>query len=713
MTSDSAAGGPPLGGLFFPKAVALVGASDRSYLARQVWESIRGGGYEGPVYPINPNRETVYGTKCYSSLGDVPSKPDLCLIAVSETAVGGVLQDCAANGIGSVILYTVFSNTAEGESLRQSARASAAANRLVVAGPGTFGLLNHGARFIPLMSSPGNTRVGNVALVCQSGGIMNCVLGALGDLGVGLSKIVATGGEDCLGAVDYLDYFLDVDPPAAIGCALEQVKDLARFRATCERARSLGVPIVVLKTGRSEVGARAALAHSGSLAGDDALIDAALRQSGTIRVENLTELVSLLALQSKLHPRVLGNKAFVMTISGGETGLTADLAEKHGIQLPALPDAANAALGKVLNTPARFENPVDAAAFNLTVLNEPLTNVDATAVLLATGGADFVLARYLPQAGVFEGYLRLFDESDGRLVLYTRTSFDTLAMQQDNFLEAIPILPDAEHAFAVLGKLAGFYRDRETAAEDSPALPELPEGMKDHARVLTASATRVLTEERVFSVLAACGFATPPLKVLNRGDDALSAARALPPPYIVKISSDRILHRRRFGGVIADLRSAEEVPPVVARFFADFGDDARAVVVETMVAKDIEVFLGARRDLVSGLGIVFGLGGTFVEDVGATALRLSPLGVRDAEALVRESHVASAMERLAGDSAARLIQELKRLILAFDGLCQVLGGDLVEFDINPLGVDLESERVWALDSKIVLASDEGNKHEPT
>ena len=100
------------------------------------------------------------------------------------------------------------------------------------------------------------------------------------------------------------------------------------------------------------------------------------------------------------------------------------------------------------------------------------------------------------------------------------------------------------------------------------------------------------------------------------------------------------------------------------------------------------------------------------EDVGATALRLSPLGVRDAEALVRESHVASALERLAGDSAAPLIQELKRLILAFDGLCQVLGGDLVEFDINPLGVDLESNRVWALDSKIVLASDEGNEHEP-
>ena len=140
MTSDGA-DKPPLGGLFFPKAVALVGASDRSYLPRQVWESIRGGGYKGPVYPINPNRETVYGTKCYPSLGDVPSKPDLCLIAVSENSAGGVLQDCAANGIGSVILYTVFSNTAEGESLRQSARASAAANGLVVAGPGTFGLL--------------------------------------------------------------------------------------------------------------------------------------------------------------------------------------------------------------------------------------------------------------------------------------------------------------------------------------------------------------------------------------------------------------------------------------------------------------------------------------------------------------------------------------------------------------------------------------------
>ena len=137
-----------------------------------------------------------------------------------------------------------------------------------------------------------------------------------------------------------------------------------------------------------------------------------------------------------------------------------------------------------------------------------------------------MLARYLPQAGIFEGYLRLFDESDGRLVLYTRTGFDTLAMQQDSFLEAIPILPDAEHAFAVLGKLARFYSERETAAEDSAALPELPEKVKDHARVLTASATRVLTEERVFPVLAACGFGTPPLKILNRGDDALSAARA-------------------------------------------------------------------------------------------------------------------------------------------------------------------------------------------
>ncbi len=708
-----AAGGggvpPPhvLGSLFAPRTVALVGASERSFLAKTIWSSIRAGGFSGEVFPINPGRTEVFGVPCFPTLAELPVRPDLCLIAVSEQAALGVLEQCVACGIPSAMLFTLYGGTGEGQALRARAKGFLADSPLSVAGSGTFGLINTAASFMPLLASPPTLAGdGKVALVCQSGGILNALARCLSAMGAGLSKAIATGGEDRLGAADYIDFLLTDPGIRAIGCVLEQIKDIGSFRAVCDRARTQGVAVVVLKVGLSEKGQLAAFAHSGSLASDKNILDGLLDQVGAIKVGNLTEMTNVLALLGRDHGP-LGGRAGIVTISGGETGLAADLADKHGIELADLGKATDLALRNILVSPdVSYQNPVDVALGSLLVLQQPAVYAETVRTVLEDPGVDFVLARHMEQQGIFEGLSACAQAHSKPIFLYTRTVYDLLTIDPRLLRAPLLILADLELALNTLGKVTQFHRNRTrraASAGESRSGPVEPRTIS-----LPAPRSGILMEDAVFPLLDQIGFDTPPVRIMQPESDVIAELRDFPSPYVAKILSDTIVHRRSAGGVRIAIQSREEVRSTVDEFFARFGTAVSGVIVEPLIRSDVEFILGAKQTEREGLVIMLGFGGTFVEDFQRPSLRLSPLVEWDADSMLEESGVAAALSRIAGVRGDEVIARLRVLLLAFDVLCRGCGPQLAEFDVNPLGFAADTGRFTALDGKIVLSSKVSN-----
>lgn len=691
--------------LFSPRTVALIGASDRSPLAKILWNSIHDFGFEGQVFPINPNRKEVFGVTCYPSIDALPTAPDLCVIAVSEQAALGILQECARLSVPGAMLFTLFGSSPDSQNARTKVREFLQQCPMPVAGSGTGGLVNISGAFSALFGPPARTFAlhGGISVVSQSGGIQNSLCRSLYAAGVGLDKAVATGGEDQLAASDYIGYLLTQPSTRAIGCVFEQIKDITLFREVFTRARNQDVQIVALPLGRSATGQRAALAHSGSIASDARILEGLLEQVGAISVSNLTEMVNVLSVLKQRKSRRLGRRVGIATVSGGETGLAADLADDHGLQVVDLSPTTTDKLRKILETPeTAYQNPVDISAAGVSAFDsDPTIIVEVTEALLNDANTDFVMVRHMEQDGVIEKVADRLKDHPKPLFLYTRNVFDLSTLPGDITRRGLPILPDINLAMAAVAKVA---RQDEQGGTDNA------EG--SHATSLKpldiefGSGAGLLMEDKVLEILAGIGMKTPSMKVLTPGADIGREIEAIEGPFAVKIISDTIVHRRSAGGVELDLQTREAAKATAEGFFERFGSQASAVVVQSMVKPDIEFFFGAKKAQREGLAIMLGFGGTFIEDFGRLALRLSPLTRLDAKAMIERSGVEAAIRRLAGPDTDRATVRLATLLLSFDELCRHCGDRLAEFDVNPVGFLRASGDFVALDGKLVLSAAE-------
>jgi hypothetical protein len=253
-----------------------------------------------------------------------------------------------------------------------------------------------------------------------------------------------------------------------------------------------------------------------------------------------------------------------------------------------------------------------------------------------------------------------------------------------------------EDALATIGRIARHHESlMMQRADASPAFPPTPIALPD-------SAARVLMEHEVFPLLGPTGLAAPPFVLLRPGDAMPANTKDWSPPFIAKIVSQTIIHRRSAGGVAMGLASPADAQRAAADMFAKFGDEISAVLVEPVMKPDLELILGAKQGPM-GLAIMLGFGGTFVEDFDAIAMRLGPLTTRDAMAMMEESRARAALARLAGGRAQEAIDKLTHIVRCFDALCRGLGASLQEFDVNPIGFYAVDTTFRALDAKIVLA----------
>jgi acetyltransferase len=640
--------------LLAPRSVALVGATEREgALGRIVYRNLAQGGLRGPLYAVNLKHDKVFGQPVYSKLGKLPQPPDLAVIATPAATVPGLLREAGEAGIrAAVVLSAGFGETgASGRALQDEMVAAAKRAGVRVLGPNCLGVMRTDCGLNATFARTG-ARPGKLALVSQSGAICGALLDWAEGAHVGFTSVVSLGAAADLDFGEILD-FLVADPGTeAIVMYVEGIRD-ARRALSALRAAARVKPVVALKVGRYPVASHAVSSHTGALVGSDAVFDAALRRSGTVRVKTYIQLFAAArVLANARFPQ--GERLAIVTNGGGPGVVAADSAAENGVPLAELAPATLALLDSKLPAQWSHGNPVDLIG------DAPATRfADAVSAVLADPGVDAVLAMYSPVA------VTAPEEAARAVVAAAAGSSKPLlgawlgdmnANESREQLEAhrIPNFRTPETAVEAFSFLCAYRRNQALlmqvpAARAKPeraSPPDLARADAIRAAALAEGRT-VLTEQEAKSLLAAFRLAVPASLLAATREAAIQAARDIGLPVAMKIQSPDITHKSDVGGVRLHLQTLD----MVASAFDDMMRHVRALrpqaridgaLVQPMLRfpAQREVLVGIATDAVFGPVISFGSGGIAVEAMRDTAVALPPLNGMLAHELIQRTRIA-------------------------------------------------------------------------
>jgi acyl-CoA synthetase (NDP forming) len=711
---------------FAPESLALVGASENSGWARFIVASCATTGFAGSLTAVHPRATSAFGLPVVPNLRDLPEPADLAFILAPVHAVEGVLDDMAAAGIrNAVVLASGYREVGEdGRALEDALAARAITNGITLLGPNCLGFVNAHTGSAPYaLTLPAPLIAGPVGVALQSGALASVVLAFAKAHAIGLSVLTTMGNEAMMTTADVLDYLVEDEETRVICLFLEEISDPAGFARVAEKADRAGKPIVALKVGSSLAGREAALAHTGSVAGDDAVVDAALRQLNIIRVASLEELlITGAALAYHRWPR--GRRMGVLTLSGGSCDIVADAASAQGLVIPEFSPETAAAITAHLPPFAAAHNPLDVTGFgalaNLSARKGALTAVDhALDIAVQDPNLDFILF-----CGVALPEVRPPDEA---VAVALETRVDWLAQRMAS--APIPVIPAGttcvdvsgygrglltRHGINILGGLdVGMIalghalrwlenrgRVRPGLAPAAPATPvAAPAGAQPAAGLWSEAAARRL--------LAAAGVPVVPGELAGSAAEAVAIARKVGLPVALKICSAQITHKSDVGGVVLGLGSEADVragyEKVRAAGEAVPGASIDGVLVTPMRTGGTELLAGVTMDPTFGPVLAVGLGGIWVEILKDTSLRVLPVDAAEVKRMLGELRGWPLLQGARGaapanlDAVAEAIAGLGRTALSLNGALRAL-------EVNPLWVD--GDQVEALDVLVVTEGTE-------
>lgn len=666
-----------LDALFRPRAVAVIGASrDRSSIGGEVLANLVQGGYNGPVFPVNPNATFVGSIKCHRSIRDVPDPVDLAVIVVAKEFVATVLEECGQHGVRGAVIITAGFREIGHDGARREAEIKEIALRhgIRLIGPNCMGILNTapGIHLNATFSKVQPTR-GTVAFLSQSGALGETVLSRAEALGVGLAMFASIGNKVDVSGNDLLAYWGDDDDIEVILLYLENFgnpRNFARIARDVTRVK----PVVAVKSGRTAAGARAASSHTGSLAGSDAATEALLAQCGVLRAMTVEELFDLGKAFSRARlPR--GRRVAVLSNAGGPGILAADACDQWGLEVPTLSAATQAAIRPGVHPDASLTNPID-----LIASAKPEHYRHAIGPMLADPAIDSAIILCVPPVTIdsTEVARAIADATSGATVV---SCFMGIATEGLELLERarVPVFDFPESAVRALAALACYreLRDRPLGkVPDVAADREQARALVDAAK---AAGRHELTVEESLTLIRCYGIDTVEGSLVRSRDEAIDAARTFGYPVVLK--SAEAGHKSDRGLVALDLRSADDVVAAWDRVFGGAKPSGPAMV-QRMAAGGREVVLGITMDRDLGALVMFGLGGIFVEILKDVAFRLAPLTDLDAHEMVRSIRGLPLLEGARGGGATDLA-ELERALLGIAAIASDFP-DLAELDVNPL-----------------------------
>ncbi|MEU0369800.1 acetate--CoA ligase family protein [Streptomyces sp. NPDC006283] len=688
---------PDLDRFFRPSSVAVVGASDaegrpNTGITRQLvdWAARVG----ARLHPVHPTRTSVFGIDCFPSVRALPETVDLAVLLISDPLP--VIEELAeVKAKFAVAFASGYAETGQ-EGAAAQARLAAAVERsgIRLLGPNTN--LNAFEEFRDDLEGPA------IALITQSGHQGRPVF-TLQELGIRLSHWAPTGNEADLETADFISYFAERPEVGAIACYVEGLKDGRSFLLAADRAARRGVPVVAVKVGRTDTGARTAASHTGKLTGADTVVDAAMRQYGVIRVDGLDELQDTAALLARAR-RPVSDGVAVYSISGGTGAHFADLATAAGLRLPRLSDARQAELHQWIPSYLNVSNPIDNGGHPVgdwrgrRIIDSILADPDVGVLICPITGPFPPMSDRLAQDLVDAA-----EATDKLVCVVWGSPVGTEAAYRDTLLGSSRVATFRTFGNCVTAVRAHLSHHRFTAHYRSP-FDEAPRTCSPSFRKAQALLRPgQLSEHAAKSLLRAYGIRVPREQLVTSAAAAVRAAALVGYPVVMKASAPQLAHKTELGLVKIGLTSASQVRDAyreltdIARYE---GVDLDGVLVCQMVERGVEMVVGVTQDELFGPTVTVGLGGVLVEVLHDTAVRVPPFGEDQARAMLTELRGHALLEGVRGGPPVD-VDALVEVVLRVQRMALELGDQLSELDVNPLMVLPRGQGAVALDALAV------------
>jgi len=696
--------------IFNPGAIAVIGASEKAgSVGSTLMLNLVQSGFKGDLFPVNPRHRTIHGLKTLSSILKAEYSIDLVIIATPIATVPSIVKECVQKGVKGAIILSAGGKEAgaNGQEIEAQIAKYAREGGLRIIGPNCLGIIcpqrNLNASFAAHMPNKGN-----LAFISQSGAICSAILDLSMQEGFGFSHFVSIGSMVDVDFGDLID-FLGADPQvSSILLYIESLTHVRKF-ISAARAVSRSKPIIVLKSGRSPAGTKAAASHTGAMAGEDMVYDAAFMRAGIVRVDTIGELFDCAELTAR-QPRPTGARLAVITNAGGPGVMAADVLSHYGSE-PAEPKPETLAkLDAVLPPLWSRSNPID-------ILGDasPQRFANVIEICVAAKEFDGVLVILSPQAmtdptAVAEMLASTFQKK--RYPLFTAWMGGVDVAKGKDILNkaGIPTYDTPEQAIRAFLYMVDYSRNLKILQEIPPKLPRSIAFDRPQARKLIDTALcekkPVLTELESKALLAAYGLPVIRTRVAASAQEAVQLAGAIGYPLVMKILSPDILHKTDADGIRLDLRSEADVHKAYDEILANaraYRPEAhiRGVTLQSMIRQpDYEILMGTKKDQYFGPVILFGMGGIFTEAIQDRAIGLPPLNVLLARRLMENTKVYSLLKGYRNRPPAdmELIEEmilrLSQLVVDFP--------EIVELDMNPVLV--RAGKPCVVDARVILAS---------
>jgi acetyl coenzyme A synthetase (ADP forming)-like protein len=693
-------------GFFTPGSVAVIGASsDRGKVGGMVINNLLGSGFKGEIYPINPKGGEIQGLRAYESVDKIGKVPDLAVICIKAEYVLGEIERLGAAGVRRAIIITAGFREESDDGRIMEERIGAAVRKygMRVIGPNCFGVMNTSEGLNTTFSSLFPVR-GNIALTSQSGAVGASMLDWSLHSGIGISKFASLGNKMDVGEPELLDYLMTDDETQVIGMYAESISDGPGFiRAVT--AMNDSKPLVILKSGRTGAGSKAASSHTGALAGADSVFNVLFKKLNITRVYDLDEMFDALSVFS-LCGRMERDGVVIITNAGGLGVMAADACSSYPhINMAELSSETIRAIEEALPTVASAINPVDVRGD--APADAAVRVLEIVAKDPSVGGA-VILSAPLDTADL-DSMAELISEANGRTDIPIAVSFTggviserASAVMRRN---GVPTFSDPDRAVRALEILRA--REMEVTEDSTPLVFPETDGRAKARDVIDRAREEgriSLSEEEGKAILAAYGIPVPKEDFATSAQEAVRAAEAVGYPVVMKIQSPDIHHKTDVGGVIVGIRDEEGVRNAYESILASCcagipGARVDGVSVEQMVSGQ-EVILSMIRDDQFGPIISFGLGGIYVEIMGEISQAMLPMNEQDLDRLIMSTKAYRMLSGARGRPPAD-IDSLKDIILRLIRIAED-NEEIYELEINPVMVGERNEGSWAVDALATL-----------
>jgi len=690
---------------FTPKSVAVIGAStEPGKVGYDILRNLIEAQFQGTIYPVNPKADAILGIQAYPSISAVPGDVDLAVIVIPARFIPEVMERCGEKGIDAVVIISAgFKETgAEGKALEEQVMTIARRHGIRVIGPNCLGIISSNvglnASFAPV--TPKN---GHLGLLSQSGALATAVLDWATQAGIGFNKFFTFGNQADVNSIDLLRAWKDDPDIRAIVAYLEAISDGQTFMRVAEEVARVK-PVIIVKSGTTAAGAKAAASHTGSLAGSDRAYDAAFQQCGVLRARTVQELFDY-AIAFANQPLPRGKRVVVVTNAGGPGILCTDAIEKMGLELAPISAGLVEKLKTRMSPSSNFHNPVD-------VLGDAKANLYefALSALLEDPQIDGIFNIVTPQTSTeipeTAMVVAQLEEGTEKPILGVFMG-GTLMQAGVDILMAhdVPNYPFPERAVAAFKAMADYAAWRALPTEAPTVFAVDKAAVAAAFAKSRAEGRTALNEVECAAILAAYGFALPKSQLCATADDAVAFAARIGFPVVMKIASPDILHKSDVGGVKVGLASPEAVRDAYDAMLCNITGKMPAatiwgVNIQQMVTTGKQTILGMSRDPQFGPMLMFGLGGIYVEVLKDVTFRIAPLTARDARQMISEIRSAKLLTGVRGEQAVDLdaivesILRLSQLVTDFP--------EIAEMDINPLIALPGTAGAIAIDSRIAL-----------